>query len=92
MRVIAIGWHSGTSSEVRLAPWIAAMRATPRTSPFLALPDSISASVSGCIRIVPLGARDAVRLGLGGDVDHVRLAVGVEVGQRGASVGAAGMR
>ena len=51
--MIAIGWQSGTSSAVRLAPWIAAIRATPITSPFLALPDSISISVSGRIRIAP---------------------------------------
>ena len=54
MRVIAIGWQSGTSSAVRLAPWIAAMRAMPSTSPFLALPDAIIASVSGCIAMVPV--------------------------------------
>ena len=34
------------------------------------------------MRMLPRRARDAVRLGLGRHVDHVRLAVGVEVGQR----------
>ena len=53
IRVIAIGWQSGTSSAVRLAPWIAATRAIPITSPFFAPPDSMSISVSGRIRIVP---------------------------------------
>ena len=53
-RVIGSGWHSGTRSAVRLAPWIAAMRAMPITSPFFASPRAISASVSGCMRIVPV--------------------------------------
>jgi hypothetical protein len=78
--VIAIGWQSGTSSAVRLAPWIAAIRATPMTSPFRALPDSISISVSAHPDR-PAGAGDPVGFRLGRDVDHVRLAVGVEVGQ-----------
>ena len=29
--VMAIGWHNGIKSLVRLAPWIAAMRAIVRT-------------------------------------------------------------
>ena len=33
------------------------------------------------------GHRDAVRAGLGADVDHVGLALGVEVGERGGGVG-----
>ena len=81
MRVIAIGWQSGTSSEVRLAPWIAATRATPRTSPFVAPPDSISVSVSGRIRIAPPARATRCVSAFADDVDHVRLAVGVEVGQ-----------
>jgi hypothetical protein len=32
---------------------MAAMRATPSTSPFLAVPLAISAKVSGCMRISP---------------------------------------
>ena len=51
------------------------MRATPSTSPFFACPTAISASVAGCMRIAPLGARDAVGLGLGRHVDHVGLAL-----------------
>src|SRR3954454_16996305 len=42
----ASGWHSGISSEVRLAAMMPAMRAVPSTSPFLALPDMISPSVA----------------------------------------------
>ena len=37
-RVIGSGWQSGISSAVRFAAWIAAMRATPITSPFFAVP------------------------------------------------------
>src|SRR6185437_12273210 len=51
--VSGTGWHSGTSSEVRLAAWIAATRATPSTSPFFAPPDSTRASVAGSMRIRP---------------------------------------
>lgn len=53
-RVMGSGWHSGIRSEVRLLAWMAAMRATPSTSPFLAVPPVISASVAGCMRIVPV--------------------------------------
>ena len=52
-RLIGSGWHSGISSDVRLAAWIAAMRATPSTSPFFALPLRISSSVAGSMRISP---------------------------------------
>jgi len=52
-RVIGSGWHSGTRSLVRLAPMMAAMRAMPSTSPFFAVPDTISASVALCMRMVP---------------------------------------
>ena len=52
-RVSGIGWHSGISSAVRLAPWIAAMRAMPITSPFLLLPASTIARVSGFMLIMP---------------------------------------
>src|SRR3989442_15379652 len=47
------GCASGISSAVRLAAWIAAMRAVPSTSPFCAEPARISASVSGRIAIRP---------------------------------------
>lgn len=43
----ASGWHRGINSWVRLAAMIPAMRAVARTSPFLASPLSISASVAG---------------------------------------------
>src|SRR5436190_4051301 len=52
--VIGTGWHSGTSSEVRLAAWIAAMRATPSTSPFFEWPERTSAKVAGSMRIDPV--------------------------------------
>src|SRR5258708_16518763 len=39
-------WHSGIRSEVRLAAMMPAMRAVPSTSPFLALPETISANVA----------------------------------------------
>ncbi len=48
------GWHSGTRSAVRLAPWMAAMRATPITSPFLAWPWAISWNVAGSMRMLPV--------------------------------------
>jgi len=53
-RVIGNGWHNGISSAVRLAAWIAAMRAMPITSPFFASPRSISDNVAGSMRITPL--------------------------------------
>ena len=40
------------------------------------------------MRMTPLATRDAVGLGLAGDVDHVRLALRVEMGQRRAVIGA----
>src|ERR1700733_6277593 len=42
----ASGWHSGISSEVRFAAMMPATRAVPSTSPFFALPETISASVA----------------------------------------------
>src|SRR6185295_5905840 len=51
--VSATGWQSGTSSEVFFAAWIAAMRATPSTSPFLAVPDATISSVAGSMRMKP---------------------------------------
>src|SRR5665213_2742588 len=47
------GWQSGISSCVRLAAMIPAMRAAPTTSPFLALPETISASVAAFIVTAP---------------------------------------
>jgi len=52
-RVRGSGWHSGISSAVRLAAWMAAMRAMPRTSPLSAEPSRIRARVAGRIRIAP---------------------------------------
>ena len=43
-------WASGISSSVRLAAWIAAIRATPATSPFGASPAATLAAASGDIR------------------------------------------
>ncbi len=51
--VSGTGWQSGISSEVRLAAWIAAMRATPSTSPFFAVPERTMARVSGFMRMWP---------------------------------------
>src|SRR3569832_471507 len=58
-RVSASGWHSGIRSLVFLAAWMPAMRAMPSTSPFFAVPDSIRASVAGCISMRP--AATAIR-------------------------------
>src|SRR5262245_50472953 len=48
--VVAIGWHSGIRSAVRLAAEIPAIRATESTSPFFAAPRRMIASVAGFIR------------------------------------------
>src|ERR687887_207507 len=48
--VMRSGWQSGISSWVRLAARMPAVRATPRTSPFGALPARTSRSVRGAIR------------------------------------------
>ena len=53
-RVKPMGWHRGMRSLVFLAPWMPAMRAMPNTSPFLAVPDWISASVAGIMSIRPV--------------------------------------
>src|SRR5262249_7313655 len=47
------GWHSGISSWVRLAAMMAATRATPSTSPFLASPASTRSSVFAVITTRP---------------------------------------
>ena len=43
-------WQSGISSSVRLAAWMAAMRATATTSPFGLSPATTRAAASGDIR------------------------------------------
>src|SRR3954464_3905236 len=53
------GWHSGISAPVRLAAWMPAMRATPRTSPLGASPAATAAAVSDVIRT---NARATARL------------------------------
>src|SRR5262245_47362163 len=51
--VIASGWQSGINSCVFFAAMMPAMRAVASTSPFLAVPVSMSASVSGPIVTKP---------------------------------------
>lgn len=53
-RVSASGWHSGIRSLVFFAAWMPAIRAMPSTSPFLAVPASMMASVAGCISMRPV--------------------------------------
>ena len=48
-----IGWHKGISSQVRLAAWIAAIRATANTSPFGVSPRRMKPRVATSIWIVP---------------------------------------
>ena len=49
----AIGWQRGISSQVRLAAWMAAMRATASTSPLAAWPLSTALSTAGAMLINP---------------------------------------
>src|SRR5262245_31119685 len=49
----ASGWHNGISSWVFLAAMMPAMRATPSTSPFLALPERTRSSVAALMRTKP---------------------------------------
>src|SRR3569623_904937 len=49
----ASGWHNEMRSEVRFAAMIPATRAMPSTSPFLALPSTMSLSVSALITTKP---------------------------------------
>ncbi len=79
--MIGSGWQSGISSAVRFAAWIAAIRATPITSPFFAVPDAINRSVSGRIRITPLATATRWVSALRRDVDHVGLSLLVEMRQ-----------
>ena len=81
-RVIGSGWHSGISSAVRLAAWIAAMRATPITSPFFGAARRDQRKRRRLHPDRAAGRGDAVGLGLGRDVDHVGLALRIEMGQR----------
>ena len=78
-RVIAIGCASGISSAVRLAAWIAAMRATPSTSPLVALPATTARNVAGAHHDAAGGDRDAMRFAFRADVHHVRAALAVEM-------------
>jgi hypothetical protein len=66
-RVRAIGWHSGISSLVRLALLRRAGRDQRQRGWQHVDP--------------PRRDRDPVRARLGADIDHVRLALGIEVGQ-----------
>ena len=51
--VIFSGWHIGMSVLVCLAAITPATRAHAKTSPFAALPSTMSASVSGCMEMKP---------------------------------------
>ncbi len=65
-----------------MAPWMAAMRATPMHVALLRLPLRDELEGGRLHADDAAGARHAVRLGLGRHVDHVRLALGVEMRQR----------
>ena len=67
---MASGWQSGISSCVFLAAMMPAMRAAASTSPFLASPVSISASVAGAMATKP-SAR-AVRVAALSDTSTMR--------------------
>ena len=67
------------SSLVRLAAMMPAMRAAASTSPLGAVPPTISAIGLGAHLDERVGDRAAVRDRLAGDVDHVGVAVLVEV-------------
>ena len=80
--VEASGWQSGISSCVRLAAMMPAIRAVPITSPFLALPARISASVVARHRRPrPRRSRSRSVTGFAADVDHVGRAGLVEMGE-----------
>ena len=51
--VMLSGWHMGMRLDVCLAPITPATRAQASTSPLAALPSTMSASVSGCMRMEP---------------------------------------
>src|SRR5690349_22475828 len=79
-RVSAIGCASGISAAVRFAAWIAAIRATPSTSPFFA-PPSTTVQGGGPHRDAARGDRDAVRFVLAAHVHHVRAPLAVEMSE-----------
>ncbi len=74
-------WQRGIRSEVRLAAAIPATRATANASPFFRRPSRTSRRVSGCMRIMPAGARGAPHPFLGGDVHHAGLPLLIEMTQ-----------
>ena len=53
IRVRGMGWQRGMRSDVRFAAWMAAMRATPSTSPLPCPPRRMRRRVSGRISIRP---------------------------------------
>ena len=67
-----------------MAAMIPAMRAVASTSPFLAVPSRISASVSARMATMPsaIAVRDVTVLVR--DIDHMRLAPLIEMGERGS--------
>jgi len=73
MLVIGSGWHSGISSEVRLAAWTLPPRATPSTSPFFESPRFDRVQRGFRHPDPPLGPRHALRFGLVADVHHTGL-------------------
>ena len=76
------GWHSGIMSDVRLAAWMPATRATDRTSPFFTSRLAIAAVVSGRMKTLQRATSASVRGLFRGDVDHPGTAERVEVGER----------
>src|SRR3981189_3268384 len=80
----ANGWHSGIRSDVRLAAMMPAMRAVPSTSPFLALPDTISASVALLMTTRPSATATRSVAGLA-DTSTIRASPFVWLGGRAGS-------
>ena len=72
-------------SEVRLAAWMPATRATASTSPLVMAPRATSEVVSGCMCTRPRATARRWRRLLGRDVDHAGPAQRIEVGE--AAVG-----
>src|SRR4051812_49585188 len=58
------GWQSGMSSAVRLAAWMPARRAVPRTSPLGASPAATTAAVAGLMRTTARATARRVVAGL----------------------------
>ena len=69
-------------SAVFLAAMMPAIRAAPITSPFLASPARIAASVAAAMRTLSLGDRDAACRILVRHVDHPRFALSADMGER----------